>query len=143
MVSDEMVELACKAVTERRGFVWPNEFSDDEKNIGRENMRAALEAALSSEAEPVVEIVEAASPIAREVLGCDIKALVDLRTLPVGTKLYAAPPAPAVAVKALQDAVKLTVQDAAFHLKKYRPHCLEALEAALSAQVQDVENSHV
>lgn len=54
-------------------------------------------AALSTDAEPVVEIVEAASPIAREVLGCDIKALVDLRTLPVGTKLYAAPPAPAVA----------------------------------------------
>ncbi|XHE14386.1 hypothetical protein PCC82_06530 [Agrobacterium deltaense] len=46
-ISDVMVELACKAVTDRRGFVWPDEFTDEEKTIGRENMRAALEAVLS------------------------------------------------------------------------------------------------
>ena len=52
---DEMVELACKAITERRGFVWPDEFSEDEKQTGRENMRAALSAALEVEQPVAVE----------------------------------------------------------------------------------------
>lgn len=46
-VTDETVELGCKAIADQRGYVWPDEFSDDEKKIGRENMRAALTAALS------------------------------------------------------------------------------------------------
>jgi len=36
------------------------------------------------------------------------------------------------AVEALREAALLTVKDAAYHLAKYRPHCLEALRAALS-----------
>lgn len=33
----------------------------------------------------------------------------------------------------LREAVKLTIEDASYHLRKYRPHCLEALEAALAS----------
>lgn len=36
-------------------------------------------------------------------------------------------------VERLRAAIKLTISDASFHLKKYRPHCLEALEAALQS----------
>lgn len=57
-VTDEMVELACKAITEKRGFVWPDEFSEDEKQTGRENIRAALSAALSIEqTQPAAHLV--------------------------------------------------------------------------------------
>ena len=34
--------------------------------------------------------------------------------------------------EAMREAVRLTVQDASWHLRKYRPHCLAALEAALA-----------
>jgi len=33
----------------------------------------------------------------------------------------------------MREAIKLTIADASYHLKKYRPHCLEALTTALSA----------
>lgn len=46
MVTEKMIEAACKAVIEKSGYVWPNGFSDEEKSVGRENMRVALEAAL-------------------------------------------------------------------------------------------------
>ncbi|WCA57816.1 hypothetical protein G6M16_008930 [Agrobacterium tumefaciens] len=51
MVTDEMVEKAANAIAEKRGYVWPGAFDAEEIKIGRENMRAALEAALSA-AEP-------------------------------------------------------------------------------------------
>lgn len=52
MVTDEMVEKAANAIAEKCGYVWPGNFDAEEIKIGRENMRAALEAALSA-AEPV------------------------------------------------------------------------------------------
>lgn len=53
-----------------------------------------------------------------------------------------ATPAPSCApgeVERLRAAVKLTVADASHHLRKWRPHCLEALEAALSPQGLDAK----
>lgn len=47
-ISDEMVEKAANAIAEKRGYVWPGTFDAEEIKIGRENMRAALEAALSA-----------------------------------------------------------------------------------------------
>jgi hypothetical protein len=44
-ITDEAVELACKAIADRQGFLWPEEFSATQKTTCRENMRAALEAA--------------------------------------------------------------------------------------------------
>lgn len=41
--------------------------------------------------EPVAEIVEATSPAAELIFGRDIKFFEALRTLPIGTKLYAVP----------------------------------------------------
>jgi len=97
--------------------------------------------ALSTDAEPVVEIVQAESPFARKVFGCDIKALVDLRTLPVGTKLYTAPPAPSVALKALDTHTMQKLREA-LRFSASRSVMSSADEArilsALSAQVQDV-----
>lgn len=46
----------------------------------------------------------------------------------------ARPVAPASAVEALREAVSLAIADASYHLAKYRPHVLEALTAALTAQ---------
>lgn len=37
----------------------------------------------------------------------------------------------------LREAVRLTIADASYHLRKYRPHCLEALEEALSTNATD------
>ncbi len=42
--------------------------------------------------EPVAEIVEATSPAAELIFGRDITLFEALRTLPIGTKLYAVPP---------------------------------------------------
>lgn len=42
-------------------------------------------------------------------------------------------------VERLRAAVKLTVADASHHLRKWRPHCLEVLEAALSPQGLDAK----
>jgi hypothetical protein len=41
--------------------------------------------------DPVAEIVEATSPAAELIFGRDFKFFEALRTLPIGTKLYAAP----------------------------------------------------
>ncbi len=63
---------------------------------------SALEAALSTDAEPVAEIVEANTPAAELPFGRDVKFFGPIHKVPIGTKLYAAPPAPSLAVKDLE-----------------------------------------
>ncbi len=150
MVTDEMVEKAANAIAEKRGCAWPGTFDAEEINIGRENMRAALEAALSA-AEPVA--CEYAhdngdgtySPTyARWPLPQHIKPHGDM---PVKL-FYAAPPAPSVVVKATPEALE---QFTAYFVKNYpgpdtiifdpkwhAPKIFRAAASALSAQVQDV-----
>lgn len=53
MVTDEMVEKAANAIAKKRGYTWPGTFDAEEIETGRENMRAALEAALSAQVQDV------------------------------------------------------------------------------------------
>ncbi|KQR30163.1 hypothetical protein ASF91_15210 [Rhizobium sp. Leaf155] len=51
MISDEKVELGCKAICDRHGHVWPDDFLEEDRKNARANIRAALEAA-SANGEP-------------------------------------------------------------------------------------------
>lgn len=58
MITDEMVELGCAAISQKRGYDWPSSWDEEELRIGRENMRAALSAALSVETRAKVKPLE-------------------------------------------------------------------------------------
>jgi len=47
-VTDEMIEAACAAILELRGFKWPDGCDEEELTIGRQNMAVALTAALAA-----------------------------------------------------------------------------------------------
>lgn len=87
--TDDMVEAARFTLSGICGF-----------EVTAQAVRKALESALavvpapaevSVGSEPVAEIVEATSPAAELIFGRDIRFFEALRTLPIGTKLYAAP----------------------------------------------------
>lgn len=86
MVTDEMVEAGCKA-----NFKWylGEWITEDQRDIARQQVRTILEAALSA-AEPVATVAEMGSGGMR-VLMPHPSGSAD--HLPIGTKLYAAPPA--------------------------------------------------
>ncbi len=44
---ERLVEASCKAITEGRGYSWPDDFDTEEQSIARTNMRAALDAVLA------------------------------------------------------------------------------------------------
>jgi len=57
-ITDEMIEVANRAVIEKRGYKYPGLFTDEELRIGRENMKVALEAAFAAvPAEPVTPAI--------------------------------------------------------------------------------------
>lgn len=103
MVTDEMVEKAANAIAEKRGYAWPGTFDAEEIKIGRENMRAALEAALSA-GEPTRWMWEerryAESDIWDDMY--DDEPPAPHKYVRNVRPLYAAPPAPSVVVKQLQ-----------------------------------------
>lgn len=146
MVTDEMIE---KAVTEmaRQDIT----FAHCDSTWQKRTIRAALEAALSA-AEPIATVAEMGAGVMR-VLMPHPPGSAD--HLPIGTKLYAAPPAPSVAVKALQaaeeelsriDCVPMVTETrdtyAQLELAKVYAgrgaHEARKALSALSAQVQDV-----
>ena len=105
MVTDEMVEKAARAMCEAWHYSkigTPDGDAEWRKKQDQylKQARAALEAALSA-AEPVAEIVSAHGD--PEAFGeRELVARADIQKFPYGTKLYATPPAPFVAVKALE-----------------------------------------
>ncbi|QTG12926.1 hypothetical protein G6M86_06575 [Agrobacterium tumefaciens] len=51
-ITEAMVDAGCKAIIDLRGHgKWPADFSLADQSIGRQNIRAALEAALSIQAQ--------------------------------------------------------------------------------------------
>lgn len=124
MVTDEMVEKAANAIAEKRGYAWPGTFDAEEIKIGRENMRAALEAALSA-AEPVSFEGQNYNCPCVHPSQCDESCL---------------KPAPSVAAKAAWVAKAAVLRSRGknntLHDINQAADYLDA--AALSAQVQDV-----
>ncbi len=144
MVTDEMVEAGCKA-----NFKWylGEWITEDQRDIARQQVRTILEAALSP-AEPVAwlparrwEQMTAAEPWLTNIVYSQDQA----KFFPC-IPLYAAPPVPSVAVKALHQAASdfmhLFIQDGRLTMQDLEDTDLipayEKLSAALSAQVQDV-----
>lgn len=165
MVTDEMVEKAADAMA-RQDIT----FANCDRTWQRRTIRAALEAALSA-AEPVqtatnghrqLQIGDGAKPVAwvyaadlEKGDGCfgnakgEVCMSRDGEWINVDTPLYATPPAPSVAVKALHQAASdfmhLFIQDGHLTMQDLEDTDLipayEKLSAALSAQVQDVTGS--
>lgn len=109
-ITDEMIEVANRAVIEKRGYKYPGLFTDEELRIGRENMKVALEAAFAAvPAEPVAWRHRISGT---EKWGVSIEGDHVLRNArrfaeqyPENAEiepLYAAPSAPAVVVKPLE-----------------------------------------
>jgi len=143
-ISDQLIEHLMIAA---RGIAWDKGVTVSEAEIARQHTRQVLEAALSA-AEPVMYVSE------RQLASC-VGTYVPSRKTAEGLfqlALYRAPPAPSVAVKALQEL------HAAEHAKLGemlldksedgqskanwqggRVNGIGAAISALSAQVQDVE----
>ncbi len=136
MVTDEMVEAGCKA-----NFKWylGEWITEDQRDIARQQVRTILEAALSP-AEPVAEVLDKPGGFVFSIFP------EAFHRIHIGDKLYADPPAPSVAVKALHQAASdfmhLFIQDGHLTMQDLEDTDLipayEKLSAALSAQVQDV-----
>lgn len=139
MVTDEMVEKACVAYWGDKNMT--SMFKGKTLEGIAKSMRAALEAALSA-SEPVAFTSQGQIAAARNG---STALLYGKRDEFMNVPLYAAPPAPSLAVKAGREAVaeirrlhKLLGEH--YRGKNGEPNLAiaDALEAALSAQVQDV-----
>lgn len=142
-ISDQLIESLMIAA---RGIGWDKGVTVSEAEIARQHTRQVLEAALSA-AEPVGEVGEMPGSN-----GGFTMAAFKAADVPIGAKLYTAPPAPSVAVKAEDFARQLwgyfkgdstggTTAMQWFDNNKSLggpARLIELCRSALSAQVQDV-----
>lgn len=61
-VTGEMIEAACAAIMALRGYEWPSSCNEEEQRIARENMSAAIKAAIDQAPAPAPQMMPSESP---------------------------------------------------------------------------------
>jgi|GEM_PF-4874128 len=58
-ITEAMVDAGCKAIIDLRGHgEWPTDFTPADQSVGRQNIRAALEAALSAQMQDMASMAD-------------------------------------------------------------------------------------